>query len=125
MIERLRGLVFQDDRRRWIALLVVCFGQLMIVVDSTIVNVALPAIQRDLGFSRADLTWVVNAYAISYGGCVLLAGRLGDLLGRKRVFLAGVLVFTLASVVCGLAPSPAALVTARFAQGVGGALAAG
>ena len=125
MIRRLRELISRDDRRRWIALVVVCFGQLMIVLDSTIVNVALPSIQKDLGFGQADLTWVVNAYAISYGGFVLLAGRLGDLWGRKRVFLAGVLLFTLASVVCGLSPAPGALVAARFAQGLGSALSAG
>ncbi|HEX6548648.1 MAG TPA: MFS transporter [Candidatus Dormibacteraeota bacterium] len=107
------------------ALVVVCFGQLMIVLDATIVNVALPSIQRELGFRPADLTWVVNAYAISYGGFVLLAGRLGDLLGRRRVFLAGIALFTLASVACGLAGSPTMLVAARFVQGLGGALAAG
>jgi EmrB/QacA subfamily drug resistance transporter len=125
MIRRVMELGVKDDRRRWIALLVVCFGQLMIVLDSTIVNVALPSIQRDLGFSQADLTWVVNAYLITYGGFVLLAGRMGDLVGRKRVFLAGVLLFTLASVICGLAPKPALLVAARLAQGLGGALSAG
>lgn len=125
MINTLRMLGRRDDRRRWIALVVICFGQLMIVLDSTIVNVALPSIQRDLGFGEADLTWVVNAYAIAYGGFVLLAGRFGDLAGRKRVFLAGVLLFTAASVLCGLAPSPAALVVARFVQGMGGALSAG
>ena len=125
MISNLRMLNSRDDLRRWIALLVVCFGQLMIVLDSTIVNVALPAIQRQLGFGEADLTWVVNAYAVSYAGFVLLAGRLGDLVGRKRVFLVGVLLFTAASMACGLAPSPAALVGARFVQGVGGALSAG
>ena len=86
------------DRRRWIALAVVCLGQLMIVLDATIVNVALPAIQRDLDFSQANLTWVVNAYLITFGSFLLLAGRLGDLVGRKRVFLAGLALFTLASV---------------------------
>src|SRR5579872_4940107 len=125
MINRLRVLGSGDDLRRWMALVVVCFGQLMIVLDSTIVNVALPSIQRDLGFGEADLTWVVNAYAIAYAGLVLLAGRLGDLVGRKRVFLAGVLLFTLASVLCGLSPSAPFLVAGRFAQGVGGALSAG
>lgn len=125
MIKKLRMLGSRDDLRRWIALLVVCFGQLMIVLDSTIVNVALPEIQRQLGFGEADLTWVVNAYAVSYAGFVLLAGRLGDLIGRKRVFLAGVLLFTAASVACGLAPAPAVLIVARFAQGLGGALSAG
>jgi len=115
----------QSDRRRWIALVVVCFGQLMIVLDATIVNVALPAIQRDLHFNQASLTWVVNAYLITYGSFVLLAGRAGDLVGRKRVFLSGILLFTAASVLCGLAQDPALLVGARFLQGVGGALSAG
>ena len=91
------------DRQRWLALVVVCFGQLMIMLDSTIVNVALPAIQRDLHFTQANLTWVVNAYLIAYGSLLLLAGRAGDLIGRKRVFLAGVAVFTVASVLDGLA----------------------
>src|SRR3982075_3227625 len=86
-----------SDRQRWLALIVVCFGQLMIVLDSTIVNVALPAIQRDLNFSQANLTWVVNAYLIAYGSLLLFAGRAGDLVGRKRIFLAGVAVFTVAS----------------------------
>src|SRR5215469_18018649 len=125
MIGRLREMGSRDDLGRWIALAIVCFGQLMIVLDATIVNVALPSIQRDLGFGPADLTWVINAYGISYGGFVLLAGRMGDLVGRKRVFLAGVLVFTLASATCGLAPAPALLVAARFAQGLGGALSGG
>src|SRR5215469_17622012 len=119
------GFRSRDDLRRWIALLVVCFGQLMIVLDATIVNVALPAIQRDLGFSQTDLTWVVNIYAIGYGGFVLLAGRLGDLVGRKRVFLVGILLFTVASAICGTARTPELLVAARFAQGLGGALSAG
>ncbi|HEX6350539.1 MAG TPA: MFS transporter [Candidatus Dormibacteraeota bacterium] len=105
--------------------MVICFGQLMVVLDTTIVNVALPSIQRDLGFTRADLTWVVNAYAISYGGFVLLAGRLGDLLGRRGVFLAGLLVFTAASALCGIATESAWLVAARFAQGLGGAMSSG
>src|SRR5712664_298125 len=113
------------ERRRWLALVVVCFGQLMIVLDSTIVNVALPSIQRDLHFSQADLTWVVNAYLITYGSLLLLAGRAGDLIGRKRVFLAGVVVFTAASVLSGFAETPTELVIARFVQGAGGALSAG
>src|ERR671935_816169 len=91
------------ERRRWVALAVVCLGQLMMVLDATIVNVALPSIQRDLDFSQANLTWVVDAYLITYGSFLLMAGRLGDLVGRKRVFLAGVLLFTAASVACGLA----------------------
>jgi EmrB/QacA subfamily drug resistance transporter len=106
---------------RWIALVVVCFAQLMSIVDATIVNVALPSIQRSLGFSPANLTWVVNGYLISYGSFLLLAGRLGDLVGRRRVFLAGVALFTLASAACGLAESQTALIAARFLQGLGGA----
>ena len=113
------------DWRRWIALVVVCFGQLMIVLDSTIVNVALPSIQRDLHFSQAELTWVVNAYLITYGSFVLLAGRAGDLVGRKKVFLSGVVLFTTASVLCGFAQDPALLVAGRFLQGAGAALSAG
>jgi EmrB/QacA subfamily drug resistance transporter len=105
------------------ALVVVCLGQLMMVVDMTIVNVALPVIQRDLRFSQADLTWVVGAYLISYGSFLLLAGRLGDLYGRKRVFLAGVAIFTAASLACGLAEGQVVLIAARFAQGLGGAIA--
>ncbi|MFL5862223.1 MAG: DHA2 family efflux MFS transporter permease subunit [Solirubrobacteraceae bacterium] len=110
------------DGSRWIALVVLCVGMLMIVLDQTIVNVALPSIQRDLGFSTSSLAWVVNAYLIAFGGLLLLAGRLGDLLGRKRVFLTGLTVFTAASAVCGLADSQAVLVGARFVQGTGGAL---
>jgi len=111
-----------DERRRWAVLVVVCFGQLMIVLDSTIVNVALPAIQTDLHFSQSSLTWVVNAYLIAFGSFLLLAGRLSDLFGARRVFLTGLAVFTAASAACGLAGSPAMLVAARFAQGFGGAL---
>jgi EmrB/QacA subfamily drug resistance transporter len=109
------------ERRRWASLLVVCLAQLMIVLDVTIVNVALPAIQRDLHFSQANLTWVVNAFLITFGSLLLLAGRLGDLLGRKRVFLGGVATFTAASVLCAVAPSEGALIAARFLQGVGAA----
>jgi EmrB/QacA subfamily drug resistance transporter len=111
-----------SDRRRWIALVVVCLGQLMIVLDTTIVNVALPSLQRDLHFSQSNLTWVVNAYLITYGSFLLLAGRLGDLVGRKKVFLAGLVVFTVASALCGLAQDQAMLVGARFLQGIGGAM---
>src|SRR6478752_5940224 len=111
------------SRRKWMALVVVCLGQLMMVVDMTIVNVALPVVQRDLRFSQADLTWVVNAYLISYGSFLLLAGRLGDLLGRKRVFLSGLTLFTLASVACGFADDQLTLIVARFIQGIGGAVA--
>jgi EmrB/QacA subfamily drug resistance transporter len=110
------------DRGRWIALVVLCVGVLMIILDSTVVNVALPAIQRDLGFSQANLAWVVNAYLISFGGLLLLAGRLGDLVGRRRVFLVGMVLFTAASFVCGLSQDQVLLIAARFVQGVGGAL---
>ncbi|MET7947406.1 MFS transporter [Micromonospora sp. NPDC005324] len=108
---------------RWPALLVLCAGSLMIILDGTVVAVALPAIQRDLGFSAAGLAWVVNAYLVAFGGLLLLAGRLGDLLGQRRVFLAGVALFALASLACAVATGPALLVGARFGQGVGGALA--
>src|SRR6201986_2891024 len=112
-----------SSRRKWMALVVVCLGQLMMVVDMTIVNVALPVVQRDLRFSQADLTWVINAYLISYGSFLLMAGRLGDLVGRKRVFLTGLLIFTAASVLCGVADSQVMLIAARFIQGLGGAIA--
>jgi EmrB/QacA subfamily drug resistance transporter len=111
-----------SDRRRWVALYVLCIGMLMIVLDATIVNVALPSIQGDLGFTQSSLAWVVNAYLIAFGGLLLLAGRLGDLIGRRRIFMIGLTVFTLASLACGLAQSEAMLVGARFIQGVGGAL---
>src|SRR6201991_3863809 len=101
---------------RWRALVVLCAGMLMVILDQTIVNVALPSIQDDLGFSQSGLAWVVNAYLIAFGGLLLLAGRLGDLLGRKRVFLAGLAVFTVASLVCGLSDSQGVLVAARFVQ---------
>ncbi len=110
------------ERSRWMALVVLCAGMLMIVLDVTIVNVALPSIQADLGFSQAGLAWVVNAYLIAFGGLLLLAGRLGDLAGRRNVFLAGLAIFTVASMVCGLAQSQSMLVGARFVQGIGGAL---
>ncbi|MEA2478692.1 MAG: hypothetical protein QOJ07_614, partial [Thermoleophilaceae bacterium] len=109
------------DRRRWASLFVVCLAQLMIVLDVTIVNVALPSIQHDLHFSQANLTWVVNAFLITFGSLLLLAGRLGDLAGRKRVFLASVVTFTVASLLCGIAPTEATLIGARFLQGVGAA----
>jgi EmrB/QacA subfamily drug resistance transporter len=112
------------ERRRWLALVVVCLAQLMIVLDTTIVNVALPAIQRELHFSQADLTWVVNAFLVTFGSFLLLAGRLGDLFGRKRVFLAGVALFTAASVLCGLASGQGELIAARFLQGIGAAVQA-
>src|SRR5262249_32382865 len=110
------------DRSRWIALYVLCVGMLMIVLDVTVVNVALPSIKNDLGFSQSSLAWVVNAYLISFGGLLLLAGRFGDILGRKRVFLAGLALFVASSVLCGLAARQALLVTARFLQGIGGAM---
>src|SRR4051812_23098610 len=110
------------DRNRWIALYVLCAGMLMIVLDVTVVNVALPSIQEDLGFSQASLAWVVNAYLIAFGGLLLLAGRFGDILGRRRVFLAGLAVFTVASLLCGAAQSQVMLVAARFVQGVAGAM---
>ncbi|HSI52123.1 MAG TPA: DHA2 family efflux MFS transporter permease subunit [Ideonella sp.] len=109
-------------RRRWSALAVLCLGVLMIVLDSTIVNVALPSIRADLGFSETGLVWVVNAYLLSFGGCLLLGGRLGDLYGHRRLFLAGLVLFTAASAACGLAPSQGALVAARAVQGLGGAV---
>src|SRR3954463_5613983 len=105
-----------SERRRWASLMVVCLAQLMIVLDVTIVNVALPSIQRDLHFSQADLTWVVNAFLITFGSLLLLAGRRGDLVGRKRVFLAGLVTFPLASLLCGIAASPGELIAARFLQ---------
>ena len=112
------------DRRRWLALGVVCLAQLMIVLDTTIVNVALPAIQHDLKFGQGTLTWVINAFLVTFGSFLLLAGRLGDLFGRKRVFISGVIVFTVASMLCGLAPNQAALIGARFLQGIGAAMQA-
>src|SRR5215211_246108 len=114
----------KQGRRRWIALVVVCIGQLMIVVDASIVNVALPAIQRDMHFSHAALTWVMDGYMISYGGFLLVGGRLGDLIGRKRVFLAGLVLFVAASAACGVADGQITLVAARFVQGLGGAVCA-
>jgi EmrB/QacA subfamily drug resistance transporter len=111
------------ERRRWIALAVLCLGQLMMVLDATIVNVALPAIQRDLHFSQQNLTWVLNGYLITFGGFLLLAGRMGDLVGRKKVFLTGLVLFTAASMLCGVAGSQTMLIVARLLQGIGGAVA--
>src|SRR4051812_14354985 len=111
-----------SPRDRWVALVVLCVGMLMIILDGTIVNVALPSIQDDLGFSQSNLAWVVNAYLIAFGGLLLLAGRLGDLIGRRRIFLIGLTVFTAASALCGLAGSQELLIGARFLQGVGGAM---
>jgi EmrB/QacA subfamily drug resistance transporter len=111
-----------SERSRWIALVVLCAGFLMIILDQTIVNVALPSIQTDLRFSQSNLAWVINAYLIAFGGLLLLVGRLGDLIGRRRIFLAGLSVFTTASLVCGLADSQGLLIGARFVQGIGGAM---
>jgi len=111
------------DRSRWIALYVLCVGMLMIVLDGTVVNVALPSIQGDLGFSQSSLAWVVNAYLIAFGGLLLLSGRLGDLISRRGVFLAGLAVFSAASFLCGVAQTQEMLIAARFVQGVGGAMA--
>src|SRR5580700_9024434 len=111
-----------DNRRRWLALVVVCLAMLMNALDGTVVNVALPKIQHDLHFTQAGLAWVIDAYMISFAGLLLMSGRLGDLVGRKKIFLAGLVVFTLASAVCGIAGSAGVLVAARFVQGIGGAL---
>ena len=113
-----------DSRSRWLALLIVCLGDLMIVLDVTIVGVALPSIREDLGFSETSLAWVVNAYLLTFGGFLLLGGRAGDLFGRRRVFVFGLALFTFASLLCGLAGSQGLLVAARALQGVGGAIIA-
>jgi EmrB/QacA subfamily drug resistance transporter len=113
----------ENDRTRWLALYVLCAGMLMIVLDATIVNVALPSIQDDLGFSQNNLAWVINAYMIPFGGLLLLAGRMGDLLGQRRVFLFGLTIFTCASLVCAVSQGQEMLIGARFIQGIGGALA--
>jgi len=112
-----------DNRTRWLALYVLCLGSLMIVLDMTVVNVALPSIRQDLGFSETSLAWVVNAYLLTYGGFLLLGGRLGDLFGHRRLFIAGIVLFTLASLACGLSTTQWMLVTARTVQGLGGAVA--
>ena len=111
-----------DARRRWLALGVLCLGVLMIVLDTTIVNVALPSIRADLQFSETSLVWVVNGYMLTFGGFLLLGGRLGDLYGHRRLFVAGILLFTLASLACGLAQSQGVLISARAVQGLGGAV---
>jgi EmrB/QacA subfamily drug resistance transporter len=111
-----------DTRAKWLALAVLCLSDLMIVLDVSIVNVALPSIRNDLGFSDASLAWVVSAYTITFGGFLLLGGRLGDLFGQRRLFLGGMTLFTLASAVCGLAQSQGALIAARTVQGIGGAV---
>src|SRR5438046_6841839 len=112
-----------DNRTRWLALYVLALGSLMIVLDATIVNVALPSIRQDLGFTETSLAWVVNAYLLTYGGFLLLGGRLGDLYGQRRLFLAGIGLFTLASLACGLSTTQWMLIAARAVQGVGGAVA--
>src|SRR5438034_7398534 len=111
-----------DSRTRWLALYVLCLASLMIVLDTTIVNVALPSIRADLGFSQESLAWVVNAYVLTFAGLLLLGGRLGDLYGQRRLFVAGIGLFTLASVGCGLATSQGVLIAARTVQGLGGAV---
>src|SRR5438046_994641 len=108
---------------RWFALIVLCLGALMIVLDTTIVNVALPSIRQDLGFSETSLAWVVNAYLLTFGGFLLLGGRLGDLFGHRRLFLVGIALFTVASLACGLSTTEWMLVSARTVQGLGGAVA--
>jgi EmrB/QacA subfamily drug resistance transporter len=118
-VQQLRS---RTERQRWIALVVLCAGFLMIILDQTIVNVALPSIQTDLHFSQSNLAWVVNAYLIAFGGLLLLVGRLGDLIGRKRIFMVGLTIFTTASLLCGLAQSQTLLIGARFVQGIGGAM---
>src|SRR5215468_7998761 len=111
-----------DQRTRWLALYVLCLGDLMIVLDATIVNVALPSIRDDLGFTEESLAWVVNAYLLTFGGFLLLGGRLGDLFGHRRLFLGGIALFTLASLACGLSTSQGFLIGARAVQGLGGAV---
>ncbi len=111
-----------EEHNRWLALYVLCAGVLMIVLDITIVNVALPSIQDDLGFSQTNLAWVINAYMIPFGGLLLLAGRIGDLVGQRRVFLVGLAIFTAASLLCAVSPAQEVLVGARFVQGIGGAM---
>jgi MFS family permease len=111
-----------DSRKRWLALILLCLGDLMIVLDTTIVNVALPSIRADLGFSETSLVWVVNAYMLTFGGFLLLGGRLGDLFGHRRLFLLGIALFTFASLACGMANSQGLLIGARAVQGLGGAV---
>jgi MFS family permease len=117
-------IIMKTRDKRWVALAVVCLGQLMMILDATIVAVALPAMKTDLGFSSSSLTWVPNAYLIAFGSFLLLGGRLGDLIGRRRMFLAGIAIFTGASLLCGFAGSEAMLIGARFVQGFGAAVGA-
>src|SRR5690242_13247183 len=121
-IRRIALTTDHDAGKRWLALIVLCLGVLMIVLDSTVVNVALPSIRQDLKFTEASLVWVVNAYMLTFGGCLLLGGRLGDIYGHRRLFLLGITLFTLASLACGLANTQVLLVAARAVQGVGGAV---
>src|ERR687897_317904 len=120
--ERNTPMTFKDTRARWLALYVLCLGDLMIVLDGTIVNVALPSIRDDLGFSQTSLAWVVNSYLLTFGGFLLLGGRLGDLFGHRRMFLSGIGLFTAASLACGVASSQGFLIAARAVQGLGGAV---
>src|SRR5436190_10121173 len=110
-----------EGRSRWIALLILCLGDLMIVLDVTIVGVALPSIRENLNFSETSLAWVVNAYLLTFGGFLLLGGRLGDLFGHRKLFLIGISLFTVASVACGISTTQGLLVAARAVQGIGGA----
>src|SRR3954467_3753572 len=118
----IRGGMTVDNRRRWIALILLCLGDLMIVLDVTIVNVALPSIREDLGFTQTSLAWVANAYLLTFGGFLLLSGRLGDIYGHRRLFLIGIALFTTASLACGLSTTQGLLVGARAIQGFGGAI---
>jgi MFS family permease len=111
-----------ETRKRWLALIILCLGELMIVLDTTIVNVALPSIRSDLGFNETNLVWVVNAYMLTFGGFLLLGGRLGDLYGHRKLFLIGIAGFTLASLVCGLSNTQNMLIAARAVQGLAGAV---
>src|SRR2546421_11639641 len=111
-----------ETRRRWLAFYVLCLGTLMVVLDTTIVNVALPSIRQSLGFSQTTLAWVVNAYMLTFGGFLLLGGRLGDHFGHRRLFISGIALFTASSLVCGLSDSQGVLVAARAIQGFGGAV---
>src|SRR4249919_3393516 len=117
-------MTIDDTRKKWLALIVLCLGDLLIVLDVSIVNVALPSIREDLGFTESSLAWVLNAYTLTFGGFMLLAGRMGDLFGHRRVFVLGVGLFTLASLACGLATSQEMLVGARAIQGIGAVVAA-
>src|SRR5262245_12835414 len=111
-----------EGRKRWWALIVLCLGVLMIVLDTTIVNVALPSIRTDLHFTETSLVWVVNAYMLTFGGFLLLGGRLGDIFGHRKMFLMGITLFTVASLACGLSTSQTMLIASRAVQGIGGAV---